>query len=127
MQVQELSYPSCILYVNFSGIIEEKITPINNQAIKAIIKGWIAQFIVNVKAITFTFFLKFNSSEYFTLSIIGYIIIKSTIAMGSETFANSMLDKEVDSEGKKYPSKVPDIIQIATQIERYLLNTSSSF
>jgi hypothetical protein len=47
--------------------------------------------------------------------------------MGRETFANSMLDKEVDSEGKKYPSKVPDIIQIATQIDRYLLNTSSSF
>lgn len=112
---------------NFSGIIEEKITPINNQAIKAIIKGWIAQFIVNVKAITFAFFLKFNSSEYFTLSIIGYIIIKSTIAIGSETFANSISDKEVDSEGKKYPIKVPDTMQIATQIDRYLLNTSSSF
>jgi hypothetical protein len=86
---------------NFSGITEEKITVINNQAIKAITKGWIAQFMVNVKAITFTFFLKFNSSEYLTFSIIGYIIIKSTIAMGSETFANSISDKEVDREGKK--------------------------
>ena len=112
---------------NFSGIIEEKITDINNQAIKAITKGWIAQFMVNVKAITFAFFLRFNSSEYFTFSIIGYIIIKSTTAIGSETFANSISDKKVDSEGKKYPSKVPDTIQIATHIERYLLNTSSSF
>jgi hypothetical protein len=43
----------------------------------------------------------FNSSEYLTFSIIGYIIIKSTIAMGSETFANSISDKEVDREGKK--------------------------
>jgi hypothetical protein len=82
---------------------------------------------VNVKAITFAFFLKFNSSEYFTLSIIGYIIIKSTIAIGSETFANSISDKKVDSQGKKYPSRVPDTIQIAAQIDRYLLNTSSSF
>ena len=108
-------------------MIEEKITAINNQAIKAITKGWMAQFMVNVKAITFAFFLMFNSSEYFTFSIIGYIIIKSTIAIGNETFANSISDKEIDSEGKKYPSKVPDIIQIATHIERYLLNTSSSF
>jgi hypothetical protein len=112
---------------NFSGIIEEKIIPINNQAIKAITKGWTAQFRVNVKPITFAFFLMFNSSEYFTLSIIGYIIIKSTIAIGSETFANSISDKKVDSEGKKYPSKVPDTIHIVTHIERYLLNTSNSF
>jgi hypothetical protein len=69
----------------------------------------------------------FNSSEYFTFSIIGYIIIKSTIAIGSETFAYSISDKEVDNQGKKYPIKVPDTIQIATHIERYLLNTSSSF
>ena len=112
---------------NFSGIKEEKITDINNQAIKVITKGWIPQFMVNVKAITFAFFLRFNSSEYFTFSIIGYIIINSTIAIGSETFANSISDKEVDSQGKKYPIKVPDTIQITTHIERYLLNVSSSF
>ena len=29
---------------------------------------------INVKPITFAFFLKFKSSEYFTFSIIGYII-----------------------------------------------------
>jgi hypothetical protein len=114
-------------FCNFSGIIEEKIIVIKNQAIIAIVKGWIAQFKVNVKPITFAFFLMFNSSEYFTFSIIGYIIIKSTTAIGSETFANSISDKKVDREGKKYPSKVPDTIQIATHIERYLLNTSSSF
>lgn len=69
----------------------------------------------------------FNSSEYLTLSIIGYIIIRSTTAIGSETFANSISDKKVESEGKKYPSKVPDKIQIATHTDRYLLNTSRSF
>jgi len=58
----------------------------------------------------------FNSSEYFTFSIIRYIIIKSTTAIGSETFANSISDKKVDREGKKYPNKVPDTIQIATHI-----------
>ena len=47
--------------------------------------------------------------------------------MGSETFANSISDNEVDREGKKYPIKVPDTIQIATHIVRYLLNISSSF
>lgn len=46
---------------------------------------------------------------------------------GSETFANSISDKEVESEGKKYPSKVPDKISIATHTDRYLLNTSRSF
>lgn len=55
----------------------------------------------NVKAITFAFFLMFNSSEYLTLSIIGYIIIRSTTAIGSETFANSISDKKVESEGKE--------------------------
>jgi hypothetical protein len=59
--------------------------------------------------------------------MIGYIIIKSTMAMGSETFATSISDNNVDSEGKKYPIRVPQIMQIATHIERYLLNTSSSF
>ena len=82
---------------------------------------------INVKAITFTFFLICNSYEYFTLSIIGYIIIKSTAAIGSETFANSSSVRKVDSEGKKYPNNVPDKIQIATHTERYLLNISSSF
>src|SRR5574339_1276519 len=101
---------------NSSGITEAKTTVIKNQAIRAITKGWIAQFMTNVKAITFAFFLMFNSSEYFTLSIIVYIIIKSTIAIGSETYANSISDKEVESEGKKYPIKVPDTMQIATQI-----------
>jgi hypothetical protein len=112
---------------NFSGIIEENTTVIKNQAMKAITKGWIAQFMINVKPITFAFFLKFNSSEYFTFNIIGYIIIKSTIAIGSETFANSIFDMDVDSEGKKYPSNVPDTIQITTHTDRYLLNTSRSF
>ena len=112
---------------NFSGITEEKTTVIKSQAIKAITNGWIAQFIINVKAMTFAFFLMFKSSEYFTLSIIGYIIIKNTIAIGSETFAYSIFDKKVDREGKKYPSNVPDRIQISTHTERYLLNTSNSF
>jgi hypothetical protein len=80
----------------------------------------------NVKAITFAFFLICNSSEYLTLSIIGYIIIKSTAAIGSETFAYSISARKTDSEGKKYPNNVPNKIQIATHNERYLLNTSSS-
>jgi len=112
---------------NCSGIIVAKIIVINNQAIKAITKGWIAQFRVNVNAITFAFFLMLSSSEYLTFSMIGYIIIKSTMAIGNETFANSISDSNVDSEGKKYPIRVPEIMQITTHIERYLLNTSSSF
>lgn len=67
-----------------------------------------------------------SSSEYLTFSMIGYIIIKSTMAIGSETFATSISDSNVDSEGKKYPIRVPEIMQITTHIERYLLNTSQN-
>jgi hypothetical protein len=58
------------------------------------------------------------------LSIIGYIIIKSTAAIGSETFANWSFVMKVDNEGKKYPSNVPATIQTPTHNERYLLKKS---
>lgn len=97
------------------------------HAIIAIVNGLTAQLMINVYAMGFLFSLTCSNSEYFTFSIIGYIIIKSTTAMGIDTLANSIFAKNEDKSGKEKPRTIPIMMQITTHNERYLLNTSSSF
>ena len=70
------------------------------HANNAIENGAIPQLIRDVNNIGFVFFLIIINSLNFILSMMGYIIISKTTAIGIETFAYSNSAKDSDDSGK---------------------------
>lgn len=92
--------PITYSFCRVSEIKSEKTKYMKTYAIIAIVNGFTPQFTINVNDDGFAFFLTLISSVYFTLSIIGYIIISKTMAIGIDTFACSTFARDSEIPGK---------------------------